>query len=422
MGGSDGFQCRVDPDDPDLVYFTAQDGVMSRRNLRTGQSSSIRPQRPKGSPAYRFNWNTPFVLSAHNSQIFWCAGNFVFRSIHRGDNLQVMSPEITLTKRGSATALAESPRNPDVLYAGTDDGALWVTRDGGRQWQDITKRLGVPQPRWVATIEPSRFEEGRVYVVLDGHRSNDDEPYVFVSEDFGQTWKSIRANLPWGSTRCLREDLRNQHLLYVGTEFAAWCSIDRGQTWNKMNTNLPTVAVHEFALHPESGELVIATHGRSLWVCNVSVLRQIRPEHFTDQAALYAPEPVVRWQREPSRGRTNRRFVGQNPPSGAQIYYSLPKKAEKVSLQILDITGDVVRELRASGDPGLHRLTWDLTRAAAKRPAPPATAKPAGPVPEGAYRLVLSVDDQQLTQTISIERDPAAPAAGTPGEQEPDWQ
>ena len=409
VGGSDGFLCRVDPEDPDLIYFTAQDGGMSRRNLRTGQTASIRPQRPQGGPAYRFNWNTPFLLSAHNARIFWTAGNFVFRSLNRGDNLQVMSPEISLTKRGSATALAESPRNPDVLYAGTDDGALWVTRDGGRQWQDLTKRLGVPQPRWIASIEASRFEEGRVYVVLDGHRSNDDEPYIFVSEDFGQTWKSLRANLPWGSTRCLREDLRNPHLLYVGTEFAAWCSLDRGQTWRKMNTNLPTVAVHEFAQHPENGELVAATHGRSLWVCNVTALRQIRAEHFTGVPALYAPEPVVRWQREPGRGRTNRRFVGQNPPSGAQIYYSLPKKAEKVTLQILDIRGDVARELRGSGEPGVHRLTWDLTRAGPKGPAPPGNARPAGPVPEGEYRLVLTVDDQVLTQTIRVERDPAAP-------------
>jgi len=414
VGGSDGFMCRVDPEDPDLVYFTAQNGVMSRRNLRTGQSAPIRPQRPKGAPSYRFNWNTPFILSQHNSQIFWCAGNYVFRSIRRGDNLQVMSPEITLTKRGSATALAESPRNPDVLYVGTDDGALWVTRDGGRQWQDVTKRIGLPQPRWVATIEPSRFEEGRVYVALDGHRSDDDDPYVFVSEDFGQTWKSLRANLPWGSTRCVREDLRNPNLLYAGTEFAAWCSIDRGQTWSKMNTNLPTVAIHEFAQHPESGELVVATHGRSLWICDVSVLRQIRPDHFTDRAVLYAPEPVVRWHREPSRGRTNRRFVGQNPPAGAQIYYALPKKADKVTLQIMDIKGDVVRELNVSGDPGLHRVTWDLTQTARKASAT-APARPGGSVAEGAYRLVLDADGQPFTQVIRIERDPTAPATASGG-------
>jgi hypothetical protein len=215
----------------------------------------------------------------------------------------------------------------------------------------------------------------------------------------------------------LREDLRNPQLLYAGTEFAAWCSIDRGQTWNKMNNNLPTVAIHEFALHPAGSEVVVATHGRSLWACDVAVLRQTRAEHLTDQAALYAPTPVVRWHREPSRGRTNRRFVGQNPPSGAQVYYALPKKAKAVSLQVLDVEGDVLRELRAASDPGLHRVAWDLTRTPRKATGT-APAKPGGPVPEGVYRLVLTVDGQAFTQTVRIERDPAAPPEADGAEEE----
>src|SRR5262249_44061979 len=156
---------------------------------------------------YRFNWNTPFMLSHHNSRIFYCAGNFVFRSLDRGNDVRVISPEITLTSQGSASALAESPRNPNVLYAGTDDGALWVTRDGGKEWTNITKNVGLPGPRWVAALEASRYDEGRAYAVFDGHRSDDDEPYVYVTEDYGQTWKSLRGNLPWGSTRCVREDI-----------------------------------------------------------------------------------------------------------------------------------------------------------------------------------------------------------------------
>src|SRR5262249_52652922 len=156
------------------------------------------------------------------------------------------SPEVTRTKRGSATALAESPRNPDVLWVGTDDGALWVTRDGGKEWKNVAEKVGLPGPRWVATIEPSRAEEGRCYVVFDGHRSDDDEPYVYVTEDFGQNWKSLRGNLPWGSTRVLREDITNPNLLYLGTEFTAWASLDRGKSWTKINAKLPTVAVHEF--------------------------------------------------------------------------------------------------------------------------------------------------------------------------------
>src|SRR5262249_40981331 len=145
--------------------------------------------------------------------IFYCAGEFVWRSLDRGNDLRVISPEITLTKRGSATALSESPKNPDVLWVGTDDGALWVTRDGGKQWTNVTAKVGLPAPLWVATLEASRFVEGRCYVAFDGHRSNLDDPFVYVTEDFGQSWQPIRGNLPVGSSRCLREDVKNPNLL-----------------------------------------------------------------------------------------------------------------------------------------------------------------------------------------------------------------
>lgn len=367
VGGGDGFMCRVDPEDPDLVYFTSQDGNMARRNLRTGERASIRPRAPQGAPAYRFNWNTPFILSSHNPRIFYCAGNYVFRSLNRGDNPVRISPEITRTKRGSATALAESPRNPNVLYVGTDDGFLWVTRDGGQNWTEISNNVHLPGPRWVATIEASRFADGRVYVAFDGHRSDDDEPYVYVSEDYGTTWKSLRANLPRGSTRCLREDTENENLLLLGTEFGAWFSLDRGAYWNKFNTNLPTVAVHELAVHPNNGELVAATHGRSLWITDISWLRQIAADHLKDQIVLYKPGDVIRWHREPSRGRTNRRFVGVNPRNEALFYYVLHGQAEQVSIKIMDVEGNVVRELRGTRDVGLNRLAWDLTRSTPTR-------------------------------------------------------
>src|SRR5204863_5007966 len=146
-------------------------------------------------------------------------------SLNRGTELKTISPEISRTSRGTGTALAESPKNPDVLWVGTDDGNLWVTRDGGANWMNVAGKVGLPGPRWVATLEPSHFVEGRCYVAFDAHRSDDDNPYVYVTEDFGQTWKPIRANLPAGSTRCLREDVKNQKLLFAGTEFAAWASL-----------------------------------------------------------------------------------------------------------------------------------------------------------------------------------------------------
>jgi photosystem II stability/assembly factor-like uncharacterized protein len=434
VGGGDGFRCQVDPNDPDQVYYTSQNGAMARRNFRTGETASVRPGgqgrggQGGGGGGYRWNWNTPFILSHHNSKIFYCAGNYVFRSLDRGSNPQAISPEITATKQGSATALSESPKNPNILYVGTDDGNLWVTRDGGVKWDNITKNVGLPGLRWVASIEASRYEEGRCYVAFDGHRSDDDEPYVYVTEDYGKTWKSLRGNLPWGSTRVLREDIANPNLLFVGTEFAAWATLDRGVYWTKINNNLPTVAVHEFALHPTAGEVVIATHGRSLWVCDVSALRQITPEVRKADVFLFKPTSAVRWRTEAARGRTGRRFVGENPPAGTDLYYALGKDAEKVSLKIVDIEGKTVRELEAGKKAGLHKVNWNLAAAQAgggqggRRGGGGGGGAGGGggggggggrggfggrPVAAGAYKVVLTVDGKEYVQSIRVEPDPA---------------
>ena len=230
-----------------------------------------------------------------------------------------ISPEIARTGRGTGTALAESPRNADVLWVGTDDGNLWVTRDGGANWTNVADKVGLPGPRWVATIEPSRYVEGRCYVAFDAHRSDDDEPYVYVTEDFGETWKSIRANLPTGSTRCLREDLvepepaRCRHRVRASGRRST-----AARHWNRINNNLPTVAIHEIAIHPTAGEMVVATHGRSLWILDVTPLRQMNAEIVKAPAHLYEPNTVVRWRAEPAVGTGGgaQRFRGENPPRG----------------------------------------------------------------------------------------------------------
>jgi photosystem II stability/assembly factor-like uncharacterized protein len=461
LGGGDGFVCRPDPTDPDLVYSESQGGFIQRLHLKTGKRAFLRPKRVPGQPEHRFNWNTPFILSAHNPSIFYCAGEYVFRSVKRGDDPRIISPEISRTKKGSASALAESPRSPEVLWVGTDDGALWVTRDGGAKWTNVSANVGLPGPRCVATIEPSRFVEGRAYVAFDAHRSNDDEPYLYVTEDYGQTWKSLRANLPTGSTRCCCEDLKNANILYAGTEFGAWVSVNRGASWTKLNNNLPTVAVHEFAQHLTSGEIVAATHGRSLWLLDVTALRQITTETLKAKAHLYEPNAVVRWQMEQGRdgwfSDSSRRFIGQNPPRGAVLFYSLCQKAAKGSLQVQDYAGKTIAELPIKTEPGLHQIVWDLmerplrakpvavaksstaTTAAATKPGaaektPPAAAtEKEEEVPEemlmffggapksvapGRYRLVLAVDGAELTQWLRVERDPSQPAVDTTEEDE----
>ena len=170
VSGGDGFVCRVDANDPNVVYYESQDGNMGRRNLHTGEAGFLRPRDPEGTSPYRFNWNTPFILSHHNPPSIYSAGNYVFRSLKQGEGQRVISPEIARTKRGTASALAESPRNAEVLYVGTDDGYLWVSRDGGVKWTNITSKIPLPGPRWVASIEPSRHVDGRCYVVFDAHR------------------------------------------------------------------------------------------------------------------------------------------------------------------------------------------------------------------------------------------------------------
>ncbi|MEP3479466.1 MAG: PDZ domain-containing protein [Fuerstiella sp.] len=421
VSGGDGFVARVDAEDPNLMYYESQNGNIGRRNLVTGERASIRPARQRGVED-RFNWNTPFILSSHNPKLFYSAGSYVFRSLNQGSGLQRISPEITRTKRGSATALSESPRDSNVLYVGSDDGALWVTKDGGANWTDITENLGLSDLRWVNTIEASRFETGRVYVVLDGHRSDDDNPYVFVSEDFGASFTPLHKGLPWGTTRCLREDIRNENLLYLGTEIGFHVSVDRGQSWSKFNQNLPVVAIHDVAIHPTNGEIVLATHGRSLWACDVTALRNIKVADLAKGPAFYKPQNVTRWRTQPSRGRTNRRYVAENPARGAQFWYSLPEDVEKVQVKITDVQGATVNTLTGSKEAGLQRLDWNLSRAARPR-----NGRPSGGfrgtgrgsiVGNGSYKATLIVDEEDVASfVIDVKSDPNL-AAGAVSDEE----
>jgi photosystem II stability/assembly factor-like uncharacterized protein len=449
INGGDGFVCRVDLQNPDLVYAESQDGNMVRRNLKTGQSSPLRPKAQPAAGAFRFNWNTPFILSQRNSSVFYCAGNYVFRSLEHGDNAKIVSPEITRTKRGSATALAESPKNSDVLWVGTDDGAVWLTQDGCKNWVDVSDKIidaGLPAPRWVSSIEPSRAVAGRCYVVFDAHRSNDDNPYVFITEDFGKTWKSLNGNLPLESTRVLREDLVNPDLLYLGTEFGIHASINRGQSWFKIHGGkLPTVAVHEIAQPTTAPEIVAGTHGRSLWVLDVKTLRQLKPEHFANATTLFAPHSLTRWRLDTTREGLfqtgTRSFLGQNPARQASLDFILGKNYDNVSLSITDMDGRPVRELdlgEHKGEAGFHRVVWDLSGGDPKKGAKkggmgekgggmgekfakgvkgakgaPALGKKGGKGPvlgglEGTFRVHLNADGQIFSRTIVVEPDPAA--------------
>ncbi|HSQ55475.1 MAG TPA: hypothetical protein VLM40_06995, partial [Gemmata sp.] len=441
LNGGDGFVCRVDPFDPDIVYAESQGGAISRRNLRTGETRFVGIRGRQGSDPLRWNWNTPFILSSHNPGIFYAGAQYVFRSIKRGEEAKMISPDLTASKRGSITAIAESPRNPDLLWAGTDDGNLWITRDGGLKWDNVLPKLrsaGLPGPRWVATIEPSRVVEGRCYVCLDAHRSDDDRPYLYVTEDFGATWKPIASNLPaFGSTRVLREDYTNPSVLYCGTEFGIWVSVNRGAAWANLNNNLPTVAVHEVGQPTTASEIVVATHGRSLWVLDVNSIRQMSVrageggasakavDPLKEPVTLFAPATATRWKLDSSRGfpysKDIRKFYGTNPTLGATFDYLLNAKAKSVSLKVTDVTGAVVREFRNTGNEvGFHRLQWNLSggggggvgRRGAGGGGGPRAFGGGSVVAAGGYRVTLNVDGKEYNTALLVENDPKAdPAA-----------
>ncbi|HXD87012.1 MAG TPA: PDZ domain-containing protein [Urbifossiella sp.] len=414
--GGDGFVCRVDPTDSDLVYAESQNGNIMRHNLRTGDRGGFGPGTPKQGETPRKNWNTPFILSNHNPGIVYAASQYVSRSVKQGGNLKVISPEITRTKKGSGTALCESPRTPDVLWAGTDDGYLWVTRDGGAKWTNVYDKLkaaGLPGPFWISSIEASKAKDGRCYVALDAHRSNDDRPFFYATEDYGQTWQPIASNLPaFGSARVLREDIVNPDILYAGTEFGVWVTVNRGATWTKLNNNLPTVAVHEVAQPASDSEIVVATHGRSLWILDVASLRQMAQrtegnkaiDPLKEPVTLFAPAPAVRWKlradlQESIYSRNVRKFYGTNPDRRAAIDYALTKPAKSLSLKLLDASGKLVWDFRnAAKDAGFHRQMWSLNRAGGGNLA----------VPAGTYRIVLNIDGKEFNQGITVENDPHA--------------
>ena len=266
----------------------------------------------------------------------------------------------------------------------------------------------VPGPRWVSSLHASRFKAPRCYITLDGHRSNDDEPHLFVTENFGKSWKSIRGNLPVtaGSVRVLREDIKNENVLYIGCEFGAWVSIDRGNTWTKFK-NLPTVAVHEIAQHPTLNDVLFATHGRSLWITDVGVIRQTDSDIRNAGKKLYQPDKVIAWRTQPRRGSSgNRKFVGANPEAGTKLSYSLGSNVREIDLTVLNLKGEVVKRFEdLPTSKGLHVMKWDLRRSAAAG----ARGRFARRIGAGEYLVNLRVDGELFQTTLSVLNDPNAP-------------
>ncbi len=387
VGGGDGFYVKPDPSDYATLYVNSQMNGITRVDLRLGRGKSVRPQAPSGEKPYRFNWNSPILVSPHDPKTVYTAGNFLFKTTDGGQSWQVVSPDLTTDdpakqKNGvgplsventgaevhcTIVTLAESPLEKGVIWCGTDDGNLQLTRDGGRTWKNVAPSIpGLPKNAWCSRVEASRFEAGTAYVSFDNHRQDDYSPYVYKTADYGRTWKPIRTGLPAvGWVHVVREDPRNRNLLFTGTEFGLFASLDGGASWFTLHcANLPTVAVHDIAVHPRENDLIIGTHGRGVWILDdISFLQEMSDRVLDSDFHLFGLRPVVQFASAArGEGLTKSAFSGKNPAFGLNITAWIKSDlAEKPKLAVLDADGRAVHEFVFSEQKaGLRRQTWNL--------------------------------------------------------------
>jgi photosystem II stability/assembly factor-like uncharacterized protein len=482
----DGFHTTVDPNDWRTVYTEAQGGRIRRfdavfRQVGTDITPSpanilnlaeFVPEHPQDADRlsrdfFRFNWSSPLRLSPHNSNTVLFGGNHLFKSTDRGTTWTIISPDLStndpvltdpesggLTRdvtsaetHATIITLCESPLSPGLIWAGTDDGFVHLTRDGGRTWTNVRDRFqDVPERLWVSRVEASHFDPGTAFVSFDGHRSDNFRPWLYRTTDYGQTWESIASDLPEDQPiYVVRQDLRNPRLLFVGTEFAVYASVDSGDHWSRLMNGLPTVAVHDLIIHPRDGDLIAATHGRSVWVLDdITPLQQMNDDVLESDVHLFQNRTATQWKGI-SRGATrgHKLFTGRNPltiqqqPPGnsprelensATIdFYLASEPSNQILLEISDLAGEKTLATEISAEAGINRFFWDmrfnpteeqreqqLERMArmvrqfgGQAPGGFQGGRVQGALAEpGTYRVTLTLDGTQYFGTVTIREDP----------------
>jgi hypothetical protein len=433
ISGGDGFYTAQDPTDPSIVYGESQGGNASRLNLKTGERlnfakpswqerykwwedsiaivrgdplkpetkdmtkvlAPLRTQQKQDSVdlSLRFNWNSPYFISPHNPSVIYFAGNRVLKSMKRGEDFNLISPDlskkqwakidtsvvwtggITIDATGAETfgtvvALMESYVKPGLLYAGTDDGNVWKTNNDGASWENLTTHFpGLPTDSWVSRIEPSHFDTLTFYVTFEDHRVNDFTPYVYATNDGGKTFRSIVNDLPKDGVadfvHVIREDPSNRDLLFVGTSLSVYASIDRGAHWSKFAANLPSVAVYDLKIHPRDHELMAATHGRSLWAVDIVPIEQMTAKTMAAAATLFEPKTALQYGEGPTlsstgNGNAQQFFSTPSPSYGAEISYRVGTATGAVRIYVSDARGDTIATLNGAGGAGVHTVVWNF--------------------------------------------------------------
>ena len=440
MCGGDGFWMWEDPTDAAYIYVETQGGEVERENRVTHESRSIKPYARYGEKKLRFNWNAPLVLSPNEKGTIYIGAQFVFRSRDQGQSWERISPDLTTNdpekqkqeESGGVTvdnsvaemnttvySIAESPKNGQIVWAGTDDGNVQITRDGGQHWTNVIGNVqGVGKSPWVTWVEASRYAEGTAYATFDRHMYGDMKPYLYKTTDYGQTWTALPVQESGirGYAHCIREDLVNPNLLFLGTEFGLWISVDGGQRWAQYKgPSFPAVAVRDIFIHPRTSDLILATHGRGIWIIDdISPLRALTPDGMQEYAAFLPIPPAVQWM-ETSGGwmEGDATFVGPNRSTDAAIpYYQRSRHIYgDMKIEVFDAQGKLVDTLGTSGHRGINRTRWSMHM---KPPhVPPAATIAAGAISgprilPGTYTVKMTKGDKVYNAEIHVVLDPRA--------------
>lgn len=433
----DGFWAFSDSADPDYAYAEYQGGMIARFRKSTGEAKDIKPLPRASEPEFRFNWNAPIHLSANHPGTIYLGGQFLFRSRDHGESWDRISPDLTTNdparqhqemsggltidnsdaeKFETIYTIAESPKNGDVIWVGTDDGNVQVTRDGGKHWTNVAKNVsGLPSGTWVSTIEASHFDPATAYATFDGHAAGDMKTYVYRTKDYGKTWTSLSTSELSGYAHVVREDLVNTNLLFVGTEFGLFISIDGGAHWAQFKGGLPNVAVRDIVIHPRESDLILATHGRGIYILDdLTPIRALTPELLAKDVVMLPSRPsVLALPAGEQRFDGDSEFRGRTLPEAAAIVYYQKKRHifGDLKLDIYDAKGQLVTSLQGDKRRGLNRVQWP------ERSKPPKMPPAAGLVmnefvfygpqaQEGTYTVKLTKGKETYSSEAQLVPDP----------------
>ncbi len=438
--GGDGFWVFEDPADPNYIYAESQGGEIGRVNRHTLEVRSIKPFPNYNEKRLRFNWNAPIHMSPNERGTIYLGAQFLFRSRDHGQSWERISPDLTTNdpdkqkqeESGGVTvdnsyaemhttiySISESPKNGQIIWVGTDDGNLQVTRDGGKTWTNVVGNVpGLPKYSWVSRVEASRFDEATAYATFDRHTFGDMKPYAYKTSDYGKTWTSLNVQEDGvtGFAHVIKEDTVNANLLFLGTEFGLWMSYDGGGHWAQYRaSNFPSVPVHDIVVQARDSDLVLATHGRGIWIIDdISPLRALTPDLMTKEATLLPGRPAIQYlQANGGWPEGDETFVGPSRPTDAFInYYQRSRHIfGDLKIEILDQDGKLVDTVPSSKHRGLNRATWSMRlKAPVVPPAASALfAAAQGPlVLPGTYTVKMTKGDNVYTAPLKVVLDPRA--------------